>query len=129
MQLDEVWRLEAVDGRDAGAAPFRLEAEPAVPRADVQHALAAQVVGNGEPRKALPQARQRIHAVDQTAVGQLETVIPTLFGQLLAVILPFAGVPDRVCLHNCHYPRCKPAFAVLLQIDSVLSSTELRSRL
>src|ERR1039457_5800865 len=103
MQLDEVWRLEAVDGRDAGAAPFRLEAEPAVPRADVQLALAAQVFGNGEPREALPQARQRIHAVDQTAVGQFETVIPTLFGQFLAVILPFAGLPDRVCLHTSLY--------------------------
>jgi hypothetical protein len=82
MQLHEVWRLEA---------------EPAVPCADVQHALAAQVVGNGEARKALPQARQRIHAVDQSAVGQLETVIPALLGQFLAVVLPLSGLPDGVC--------------------------------
>src|ERR1035438_7989830 len=119
MQLDEVWRLEAVDGRDAGAAPFRLEAEPAVPRADVQHALAAQVFGNGEPREALPQARQRIHAVDQTAVGQFETVIPTLFGQFLAVILPFAGfrsewgtarsAPSSAATDSCRRSNCRRA--------------------
>ena len=57
MQLDKVRRLHAIDRCDVRAAAFRLEAEPAVPCADVQDPLAAQIGGNGEAREALPQAR------------------------------------------------------------------------
>jgi hypothetical protein len=57
MQLDKVRRFHAIDGCHIGAAALRLEAEPAVPCADIQHALAAQIAGDGEAREALPQAR------------------------------------------------------------------------
>jgi hypothetical protein len=46
MNIEEIGDFDAVDGDDFGAAAFGLEAEPAVPRAGVENALAGEVGGD-----------------------------------------------------------------------------------
>ncbi len=40
VDFEEVGDLDAIDGRYFGAAAFRLEAEPTIPRTGIEHALA-----------------------------------------------------------------------------------------
>ena len=44
VDLQERRDLDAIDRHDLGPVALGLEAEPSVPRADVEHALAAQIV-------------------------------------------------------------------------------------
>jgi hypothetical protein len=83
---EEVLDLDAIDGHHLRSAALRLEAEPAVPGADVEHAAAAQVGRQGKPGVAALEDFEGVVAFDADAAGQFEAVIPALFGQLLAKI-------------------------------------------
>ena len=70
---------------------FGLKAEPAVPGADIEHALAAQIFGNRIARVAFFLNRERHVSVDDGAVGELEAVIPAFGGQILAEVQSAGG--------------------------------------
>src|SRR5579883_1141648 len=74
----EVRDFDAIDGRDGGPAPLRLETEPAVPGADVEHAAPGEVRRNGEAPPPRVQDFECIVALQPCAVGKLKAVIPAL---------------------------------------------------
>src|SRR5579862_3960627 len=100
MEVEEVVDLHAIDGGDGGAAVLGFEAEPAVPRADVEHAPAVQVGGDREVGETLAQTGEGVDAFDDGAVGELEAVIPALGGQLFAMVLAAAVVTGGLGVHG-----------------------------
>ena len=91
LNFQEIGHFHAVDRRHRRAVALRLEAEPAIPCPDVQHALSRQIRGNRKARVPLAQRVELVVALDARSVRQLETVIPALLGELLAEILAPAG--------------------------------------
>src|SRR5664280_247676 len=91
LDFQKIGHFHAIDGRHRGAVALRLEAEPPIPGADVQHALAGQIRRNGKSRVPLAQPLDLAEALDPRSVRQLETVIPTLLGKFLAEVLAPAG--------------------------------------
>src|ERR1017187_8267969 len=91
LDFHKIGHLNAIDGRHLGAVALRLEAEPPVPGADVQHPLAGQIRGNRKSRVPLPQPLELAEALDPRTVRQLKTVIPALLGKFLAEVLAPAG--------------------------------------
>src|ERR1017187_5606183 len=91
LEFQEIGHLHAIDGRHGGAVALRLEAEPPVPCADVQHALAGQIRRNGKSRVPFAQPLDLAEALDPGSVRQFETVIPALLGKFPAKVLAPAG--------------------------------------
>ena len=81
------------------AVALRFKAEPSVPRADVEHALAAQIFGDRIAGVALFLHRERHVSVDHGAVRKLEAVIPAFGEQVLAEIQPPCGFARRRSHH------------------------------
>src|SRR5512132_3163604 len=92
MDIEKAGELDAIDRGYGSSVAFRFEAEPSVPRADIQQPLATQVIGNRELRIAPFLLRDGHEPVDEGTVRQLEAVIPALRGELFAEINPPAGV-------------------------------------
>src|SRR5882724_4035821 len=82
MHREVVRHLLAIHRRDIRAAALRFEAEPSVPRADIEHALSGEVGGDGEALPALALPLQRHHAIDA-----FEAVIPALRVEFFAEIV------------------------------------------
>src|ERR1700678_2559921 len=72
-----------IDGQHFRAPPLHLEAKPSVPGTDVEHALAAEILGNGKLRDAVLQPRQVANALDERAIRQLEAVPPSALGPFM----------------------------------------------
>src|SRR6185369_9952812 len=86
-------KLDAIDGDGLGPVAFRLEAEPSIPRADIEHTLAMEIGRDWIACIALFLHRQRHVSVDDGAVRKLEAVIPAFGGQVLAEIESARGFP------------------------------------
>lgn len=80
---EECLALYDIGGNHFGAPALHLKAEPPIPAADVQHALAAQIVRDGEPFQARAQMGDALPAFDDAAVRQLKAVIPSLASEFL----------------------------------------------
>ncbi len=100
MNLTEARQIDAVDGRDGSAAALSLEAEPAVPGADVENVLAPQVLGDWKAGVPLAQRLQADAAVDVRAAGELEAVEPALLGEPVGDVSPPPGQPYRLRVHR-----------------------------
>src|SRR5690349_13038595 len=86
MDLLERRDLHAIDGENLGSVALRLEAEPSIPGADVEQALAGQIIRNGIARVAFLLHRELHVSVDHGAVRKLEAVVPAFGEQVLAEI-------------------------------------------
>src|ERR1039457_6871825 len=93
--------FEAIYGQDFGAAALHLEAEPAIPRTDVQHALAGQVLRDRKLRDAHLLRSQLRDALNQPAVRQFEGVPPPAPKELAA---PLPHILQWICFARCHEP-------------------------
>src|SRR5471030_1061253 len=109
MDVEVMRNLHAVYRSHFSAVALRLEAEPAVPRADVQNPLARQVGWNrvAFPPFALP---NQVHdTLDHGAIRQFEAVVPALPREVGAEIVQFpAFLPERQLLrgHYSFIPQC-----------------------
>ena len=83
----ELLQLEAVHGDDIRAPALQLEAAPAGPRANVEDAPAAQVLGDGESVEPLTQLLDAVEALDEAAVGEFDAMEPALPGQVSHLVL------------------------------------------
>ena len=91
VDLMKVWVIKDVDCEHLGAAALHLEAEPAIPSANVEDSLAAKIVWNGELLDAALQARQIARSFNNLAIGQLKAVPPA---RLIHAALEFANVVE-----------------------------------
>ena len=91
MDLEEGGDLDAIDGGDLCAAPFRLETEPAVPCAGIEQAPALEGGGDGVLTPAPLESVERNDAFESCAVRQFEAVVPAFGVQLLTEIGAPAG--------------------------------------
>src|ERR1035438_7385321 len=74
VQVQIVRLLLAIHGCHSGAAALGFETEPAVPGADIEHALASEIGWDGKAGPAFALPFQAHVAVDQCPIGQLEAV-------------------------------------------------------
>ena len=72
--------IPVIDRYHIGAAAFHFKGEPAVPGADVQYALAAQIGGDGKLRDAEFERAEIERALDGGSIGQLEAMPEAFFG-------------------------------------------------
>src|ERR1022692_1442480 len=93
--------LKPVDGQNLGAAPLHLEAEPSIPRTDVEHPLAGQVLRDRKLRDAHLLGGQLRDAPNQGAVRQFEGVPPPAPKELAA---PLPHVLQWIYFARCHEP-------------------------
>src|ERR1019366_3855372 len=112
LEFQEIGHLHAIDGRHCGAVALRLEAEPPVPGADVEHPLAGQIRRNGKSRVSLAQPLDLAEALDPGPVRQFETVVPALFGKFLAEVLAPAGFMHMHRLTQARQP-------IILEVTSM----------
>jgi hypothetical protein len=80
-----------IDRQHARAAALQFESEPAVPRADVERALAAQIGGNGKLGEAVAQDIQALEAGNHTAIGQFHAVVPAEAGEFFETFFWFGS--------------------------------------
>src|SRR5437773_1174148 len=69
-------RPPAVDGHDFGAVPLGLEAVEAVPAADVEHALARQVIRQPKTRVVVTQFLNLVDAGSDAPGAEIDAVPP-----------------------------------------------------
>src|SRR3982750_4246480 len=91
MDVEEVGELDAVDGDDLGAVTLGSEAEPAVPCAYVENALAVEVVRDREAPVAAVEDLESVVPLEAGPVGQFEAVVPALIGEFLTEVPAAAG--------------------------------------
>src|SRR5580658_3679486 len=92
MDLAKAGIVPTIDRHHIRATTFHLEAEPAVPSANVEHALAAKIAGNGELGDAPVEAFQRANATNLGAIRQFEAVPKADLGPQ---VVPAAHVVER----------------------------------
>ena len=97
VHLAEARVVPHVDGYDLCPAPFHLETEPAVPRADVEHPLAAEVIRDGKLSQTVPLVLEAVYALDLGPVGKLEAVPPA---EGVQPPLPVANAIESVRLRH-----------------------------
>ena len=77
MHKTKTFVVPAVDRHNLRAALLQLEAEESIPRSDVEHTLAAQILGNWELREPPSSAHRDRRRLQSSAVRHLERVPPT----------------------------------------------------
>ena len=90
--LEKGVEFDAIHGHDVGAAPFAFEAEPAVPGADIEHALAAQIFRETEKAQAPAEVFHGLQAGEHAAIGEFDRVVPEAFGDALGELLHAAVI-------------------------------------
>src|SRR4051812_4792892 len=91
MDVQEVGELDAIDGDDLGAVALGFEAEPAVPSAHVENALALEVGRDREAPVAAVEDLESVVPLEASPVGQFEAVVPAFVGEFLTEIPAATG--------------------------------------
>jgi len=94
MDMTKVGDVNTIDRHHGCPMPLRLKTEPAIPRSDVEHALAAQVAGDRVACIPLALMGEAQVAIDPCSVRQLETMVPAVLGQFFAKACPPASFPN-----------------------------------
>ncbi len=83
--------LRRIHGDHCCAAALHFEAEPAVPRADIEHAFSAQVLRNRKLRDPRALRFDRLKAGNDAPIRQFDAVIIAELGQLRVLTLNVGG--------------------------------------